>query len=220
LRLIRIGEDVNEPDDSGAMPLCIATLDEEAGAFDVTQALLQHGADTEVECDTGGTPLYNAAISGNLPVLEVLARHGAELGASLDDGRMLTPLFGAYSIGDGRAIDFLESRGQRISDEAKRLATSFRNGKSHIDAEMDAIPREGLSQAERDQQYWEARWKALARLADDASSETEKQLMRLTAEKLLAIPYASKPVDMTHEEWSEPVIDKAFDAAREELSRR
>ena len=127
LRLIRLGEDVDEPDDSGAVPLCIATLDEEPGAYDVTQALLHHGADLEVECDTRGTPLYNAAISGNLPVVEVLARHGAELGASLDDDGMLTPLFGAYAVGDARVIGFLESRGQRISNEEKRLATSFRN---------------------------------------------------------------------------------------------
>lgn len=121
---------------------------------------------------------------------------------------------------DARLIEFLESRGQRISDEVKQLADSFRHGKSHIDAAMDAIPREGLSQAERDQLSWEARWKALARMADDSSSESEKQLVRLVAQKLLAIPYASKPVDMPHEEWSEPLIDKAFEEAQEELSRR
>ena len=95
----------------------------------MTRVLLQEGADSEVECDTGGTPLYNAAISGNLPVVEVLAHHGAELGASLDDEGILTPLFGAYAIGDARVIEFLESRGQRISDEAKQLADSFRRGK-------------------------------------------------------------------------------------------
>ena len=65
---------------------------------------------------------------------------------------------------------------------------------------MDAIPREGLSQAERKQLSGEARRTTLAKTADDTSSETEKQLMRLVAEKRLAIPYASKPVDMTHEE--------------------
>ena len=220
LRLIRLGEDIDEPDDSGAAPLCIATLDEEPGAYDVTEALLQHGANPEVECDTRGTPLYNAAISGNLPVMEVLAQHGAELGASLDDDGMLTSLFGAYAIGDERVIRFLESRGQRISNEAKRLATSFRNGKTYIDALIDVIPREGLSQAERSQLFWEARWKAMERLADDVSSEAEKQLMRLVAKKLLAIPYASKPADMAHEEWSEPLIDKALAEAQEQLSRR
>ena len=127
LRLIRMGEDVHEPDGEGAMPLCIATLNEESGAYGVTQVLLQHGAQTEVECDTRGTPLYNAAISGNLPVVEILARHGAELGASLDDDGMLTPLFGAYAIGDARVIEFLELRGERLTDEAKQLIASFGN---------------------------------------------------------------------------------------------
>ena len=129
LRLIGIGEEVNKPDASGAMPLCIATLNDESAARDVTQALLQDGADTEVQCDTGGTPLYNAAITGNLPVMEVLAHHGAELGASLDDEGILTPLFGAYAIGDARVIEFLELRGERISDESKQLAESLRRGK-------------------------------------------------------------------------------------------
>ena len=85
---------------------------------------------------------------------------------------------------------------------------------------MAAIPREGLSLAKRVQLPWEARWKVLARMADDASSETEKQSMRLMAEELLAIPHTSKSADMAHEEWSEPLIDKAFAEAREALSGR
>ena len=84
---------------------------------------------------------------------------------------------------------------------------------------MTVIPRKGLSQGERDQLLGEARWKTLARLADGESSEKEKQLMRLVAKKLLAIPHASKPADMAHEEWSEPLIEQAFAEAREELSR-
>ena len=220
LRLIRIGEDVNEPDGSGAVPLCLATLDSESDAYDVTQALLQYGADTEVACHTGGTPLYNAALSGNLPVVEILANHGAELGASLKDDGMLTPLYGAYASGDARVIEYLELRGQRITDDAKHAMSSFARGKGYIDAEMDAIPREGLSQAQREQRSWEARWKAMARMADDASTETERQLLRLMAEKLLAIPYASKPTGMSHEEWSQPLIDKALAEAQEELATR
>jgi uncharacterized protein len=57
-----------------------------AGANDVARLLLEHGADTELTSDQGGTPLHSAAANGNRELVELLLAHGASPKARTDKG--------------------------------------------------------------------------------------------------------------------------------------
>jgi hypothetical protein len=66
---------------------------------DAIAVLLEAGADPNRKSDTGSTLLHDAARGRNLEVVEMLARHGAELDATNDDG--LT----ALDIAEGRRAE-------------------------------------------------------------------------------------------------------------------
>jgi ankyrin repeat protein len=58
-----------------------------AGANDIAQLLLEHGADTELTSGQGGTPLHSAAENGNRELVELLLAHGANRHARTDNGQ-------------------------------------------------------------------------------------------------------------------------------------
>ena len=111
LTLLRSGTvkvDAKAP--NGDTPLCTAAGDPGADAYDMAHVLLKLGADANAVCADGWTALGAAAYVGNLAVVDLLVKYGAE--ASLDDRPLQgQPLFAAYQGGDRRVAERLESLG-------------------------------------------------------------------------------------------------------------
>lgn len=56
-------------------------------ANEIAALLLEHGADTELTADHGGTPLHSAAQNGNRELVELLLAHGASRTARTEAGK-------------------------------------------------------------------------------------------------------------------------------------
>lgn len=91
-----------------------------AGA-DVTQALLDAGANPDGVEGNIGAPLAFAAYAGNTEVVGVLLDAGANPNVVLDDGRQtLTPLYGAAYAGDLESVQMLLLAGADPSFRSNR----------------------------------------------------------------------------------------------------
>ena len=126
IRLIREGADVNELSDRGARPLVVASDDSSADAFDVVRELLRFGALPNEADSKGQSALHRAAERGNLAVVDLLVRSGADLNASRSEvnfasGEIVehTPIFRAYVRGHFRVADYLQSMGAAAPADAE-----------------------------------------------------------------------------------------------------
>jgi hypothetical protein len=126
IRLIRAGADVHELSDRGARPVVVASDDPSADAFDVVRELLRFGAlPNEVDSE-GRTALHRAAERGNMAVVDLLVRSGADLNASRSVGNFAngetvehTPILRAYMRGHFRVADYLQSMGAVVPAHAE-----------------------------------------------------------------------------------------------------
>ena len=57
------------------------------GDANIASLLLEHGADTQLTADHGGTPLHSAAANGFTEIVELLLAHGARTDARTDRGQ-------------------------------------------------------------------------------------------------------------------------------------
>lgn len=91
---------------SGVRPLhsAVANRDRDA-ALTVAAALLDAGAGPNVAQQGGWTPLHSAALHGDLDLVELLLRHGADPAPESDDGK--TPADLAREKGHGRVVERL-----------------------------------------------------------------------------------------------------------------
>ena len=76
--LLEAKANTNVRSSSGCTPLCVAVS---RGNINIVEALLAAGADVELENDNdrGWRPIFFAAITGHLPILNLLLKHGASL---------------------------------------------------------------------------------------------------------------------------------------------
>lgn len=110
---------VSLPDQHGssAPALSLAAQDSMADGYDMAKALVEkYGADTNIRDNWGFTPLHHAAISGNLAVVDLLVRYGAEVNAEVEGDNHhsgSTPLHMAIRFGRTRVADALRAYGAR-----------------------------------------------------------------------------------------------------------
>lgn len=82
---------------------------------DVTEYLLNEGADVNAKMDDGVTPLHISARNGNIEISEILIMHGANINAV--DSQGWTPLDRAVIWKKEDAVTFLKSHGGRSSKQ-------------------------------------------------------------------------------------------------------
>ena len=141
IQSLRSGAGANTKNDAGELPLVIAANDRSADALDVVSELLRFGTRPDATHEDGDTALHRAAHHGNLAVVELLVRHGADVNASrtresVVGKRVDTPHSVAYANGHFRVGEFLESMGARAPD-GEDIATHEDLGQ--IDERIDAL---------------------------------------------------------------------------------
>jgi len=91
-KLLNLGADINALDISGTKsPLLIAAA---FGLTNITEWLLENGANPNITTKDGNTALHIGALKGNTTIISILMNHGADINAKNSDG--LTPVDIAY----------------------------------------------------------------------------------------------------------------------------
>ena len=112
--LLNAGTPVNQPyGESQLTPLMAAAL---VGSPEVTQLLIEHGAEVNARDKSGTTALHVAARTGDCSTIKILVANGAEL-----DGRDaigVTPLMSAVMIGKPEAMKCLIEIGANVDLQA------------------------------------------------------------------------------------------------------
>jgi ankyrin repeat protein len=60
---------------------------DQAAALTIAEALLQAGANANARQEGGFTPLHEAALNGNVPLIRLLLAHGADPSLASDEGQ-------------------------------------------------------------------------------------------------------------------------------------
>jgi ankyrin repeat protein/L-ascorbate metabolism protein UlaG (beta-lactamase superfamily) len=109
-RLLKEGYPLDGPDRYGRTPLFLAA---QAGSDAGAEFLLSKGANVMAREFWGSsTPLHVATFSGNLRLLEVLVKHGADINAVNDEGS--TPLLYISQAGRAEVMDWLIEHGAKL----------------------------------------------------------------------------------------------------------
>ena len=152
VQLIRLGADVNELSVNGELPLVIAADDKSADAFDVVRELLRFGALPSETDGEGYTALHHAASRGNMAVVDLLIRYGADINASKTKFNLVknieydeTPVSKAYSMGHFRVAEYLQSMGAATPDHVEVLEFSGKV-KNNLDSWVDRPKPENVSE--------------------------------------------------------------------------
>lgn len=129
IELIRLGGDMNAMNADGKLPLVLAADDSSADAYDVVRELILAGARVNETDGESYTALHKAAYRGNMAVVDLLLRHGADVNAVRVDKNLFgefteTPLVLAYEQGKFRVAEFLTVKGADIPDNVERLKRS------------------------------------------------------------------------------------------------
>jgi ankyrin repeat protein len=109
--LLQAGADPNEQARNSMLirPLHAATAQSDQQiALTITARLLAAGADANIKQQGGWTPLHAAAANGNLELIQLLLRHGADLAAKNDDSKTAFDL--ATEKQQAEAANLLASR--------------------------------------------------------------------------------------------------------------
>jgi ankyrin repeat protein len=127
---VKMGADVNSPDEDGWTPVLIAA---QYGHVHVIRALAEHGADLNTPNNDGTTPVYIAAQEGHVEVIKVLVKHGADMNTPKDDGG--TPVLAAAHRGHADVIKLLYKLGADMKLDStqfsmKQLAQDENNTKA------------------------------------------------------------------------------------------
>ena len=84
---------------------------------EITELLIDAGADVNAENEAGGTPLHYAASWGGKDIVELLIAASADVNAKRDDGK--TPLDLAESNEHKESADLLRKHGGKTGEELK-----------------------------------------------------------------------------------------------------
>jgi ankyrin repeat protein len=106
--LIARGADLNAPSRNG-MRVCplhsAAAQADQTLAVELARIVLEAGADPNARQQRGFTAMHEAALNGNLPLIELLLAHGADAASANDEG--VTPADLARSKGHDAAVQLL-----------------------------------------------------------------------------------------------------------------
>lgn len=213
IRMIRLGADVNELSGDGERPLTIAAANRSADAFDVVRELLKYGAATNEVNESGLTALQFAAKTGNLAVVDLLVRYGADVSTSttmfnpvLDRNEVLTPLVQAYSMGHLRVAEYLESMGAERTDNLEAAKQSGLN-KRALEANAEVPTPEGVSEDE-----WSTKQTIEAYKSVDAGfGEWMEKFYEQNSESLKrieAVLQEEKPEEIGEEAWARYQLER------------
>ncbi len=210
-------EDIDAIDPmTGKTLLTAAASGSASDAYDAVRYLiLQYGADISKPDESGLTALHFATASGNLPVVELLLKYGADIHAAPPgdqsctvncDKSDRTALYMAYLNGRTRIRDFLVSMGARQLDsdliqELKYSARRLKISEGH----RSAVPR-NLDKEELEDWYRKKYTALFNDLAEflrsegqfDAASRLPSELEPLVQ----ALLHTPRPPDMTSKEWN------------------
>ncbi len=137
----------------GTTVLCEAAYDSSADGYDLVSELLKLGAKPNARCGPkqAETPLYFAALAGNLAVVDLLIKYGAEINPEVEL-ETYRPIYGAYMRNDKRVIERLEQYGAAIP---RKHRENLRRGQAlrdiMVSLAVEEIP-DGM-----DVEEWEAR---------------------------------------------------------------
>ncbi len=152
IRLIRLGANVNAVSANGEVPLVLASDNASADAYDVVRELLRVGARVDETDSEGNTALHQAAFHGNLAVVDLLMRNGADVNASRDVAHASgewseTPLAVAYTMGHFRVGEFLTSMGAKVPGNLATLKSAGEY-KRRLDFHSDIPKPDNISEDE------------------------------------------------------------------------
>ena len=207
IQLIRSGVGANTKNGAGELPLVIAANDRSADALDVESELLRFGVRPDATHEDGDTALHRAAHHGNLAVVELLVRQGADVNASrtresVVGKRVDAPLSVAYANGHFRVGEFLESLRARAPD-GEDIATYEDLGR--IDERIDTLlgqPPPG--NIDEDEWRRDAIKTAFAEVKPELAEwfEEVERLNPDAMETLSAVAEEARPQDMDELEWA------------------
>jgi len=127
----------------GSPPLCLASQDTTADAYDMVKALVvTYGADPNARDDSGFTPLHHASAAGTLAVVELLLENGADVNAVNElINKKMTPLYMAVWFDMPRVAAMLRLHGAEELDEetanALKMDTAIQRARSAAYDQMD-----------------------------------------------------------------------------------
>jgi hypothetical protein len=101
--------DINARDEYGSTPLSLASASYNHKDGSVHQLLLEHGADINMQDQSGWTSLHHASSFGALEVVRVLLEHGADVEVKTNDGE--TALQVAARVGYDEVVELLRKHG-------------------------------------------------------------------------------------------------------------
>ena len=108
LSLYKGGKPDRKTEDCGLTPLHLSARE---GHKDVSQVLLDHGADPDKMGYFGRTPLHEAATNGHRDLVQLLMGHGAN--PNRGDVVKETPLYSASKNGHGDVVQYLLGNGAK-----------------------------------------------------------------------------------------------------------
>jgi ankyrin repeat protein len=84
-----------------------------SGKTDITELLIEYGAEVNAQEKWGATPLHVAAIQGDKEIVNILVRHGASVNAN--SLLLCTPLFQAAQYGHLEIVQILLNNGADVN---------------------------------------------------------------------------------------------------------
>ena len=132
---LAIGTDVNaKGENRGATPLHWAAF---TGYKEISELLIENGADVNAIDDDGISPLLIAAARGNKEIAELLITQGADVNAK--DAEANTPIDLAIRYNHPETVELLRKREAKTTEEL--------NAKQNMNAKADAIQHNPLDVA-------------------------------------------------------------------------
>lgn len=214
IQLIRDGLVRSEREfEDGGTPLCDAAQGKSADSFDVALELITNGARPDQQCEGGFTPLHFASTAGNLAIIDLLVRHGADISA---DGpgpdAVDTPLYRALAEGHARVAGYLERQGATISSEVRESIESL----GRVMKAINSIGPSPFPAGSPEDAQWEALM-AIEIFEEYDRNAADPLVVRTMKELKHLLETNPKPSDMSQPEWLALHTAAAKDAVLQEV---